>query len=123
MTKIELLTIIGGMLFMFVVGGVTSALLSTLTSRQLTPERINMLIRDNTRLRTALTAERASKEILEERLQRLIDVARAFLRYFNPAVDLPSDKENQWWALHDECDRAVRALSPPPKEKNDGRPG
>lgn len=40
----------------------------------------------------------------EKELERLCNVAEAFLRYFNPA-QLPSAKEDQWYSLFDTIER------------------
>lgn len=47
-------------------------------------------------------------------LEQTCNIAEAFLKYFNPAIDLSSDKEDQWWSLHDQCERARQALDSPP---------
>lgn len=48
---------------------------------------------------------------LREAVTRLADVSEAFLRYFNPANDLSSDKEDQWWSVYDQIKRSRDALS------------
>ena len=39
---------------------------------------------------------------LKNRLLKSTEVTQAFLNYFNPVLDLTSEKEDQWWAVHDQ---------------------
>lgn len=50
-------------------------------------------------------------EELQKALKDTCDIAQAFLQYFNPAVDLASAKENQWWAVYDQIGRARHILA------------
>lgn len=49
-------------------------------------------------------------EELEKALKDTCNIAQAFLKYFNPATDLASAKEDQWWSVYDQIGRARHVL-------------
>ena len=81
-----------------------------------------LIIKEQTDAKIAQTFELAAlaeaNDKMREALKHTQKTAQAFLDYFNPIIDLPSAKEDQWWAVHDQLERNKAALSlPDPSER------